>query len=131
MIIFLLVAGIAGADRLIWDKADPFPDETNGGYVVRFWSTDGTDRTQATPYIATVPGANTLEYSLDALLLLYGLEYSFQVWAYNGASECENGSNLVAYTRNFPTGYTPPVNDLPIHIQIINPGDINIQIVNP
>ena len=127
----LLLTGTAYAADLIWAKADPFPDEANGGYTLTFWSTDGTDRTQMAPYIANIPGANTLEYSLDALLLLFGVEYSFQMWAYNGATECDFGSNIVVYTRDFPNGYTPPGNDLPTHIQIINPGNVNIQIVNP
>lgn len=126
----LLLAGTAYAERLIWAKADPFPDEANGGYIVRFWSTDGTDRTQAVPYIATVPGADNLEYNLDALQLLYDKEYSLQVWAYNGAIESDAGSNIVTYTRDFPGGYTPPANDLPVHVQIINPGNVFIQITN-
>ena len=127
---FIMLAGVACADILTWQKADPFPDEANGGYTIRFWSTDGTDRTQAAPYVANIPGADTLEYNIDSLQLLYDKEYSFQVWAYNGATECDDGSNIVTYTKAFPSSYIPPVNDLPTHIQIINPGNVNIQIVN-
>jgi len=128
MIIFLLVAGIAVADKAVWEKADPFPDEANGGYILRFWSTDGSDRTQALPYSVNIPGANTLEYNIDGLLLLYGLEYSFQCYAYNSSDE-SGGSNIATYTRDFPSTYTPPSDDLPTHVQIVTPGPVTIEVL--
>ncbi len=125
--VLFLLAGTAYADKLIWDKADPFPDEANGGYTLKFWSTNGTDRTQAAPYIANIPGADVLEYSLDSLLLLFDLEYSFQMFAYNGSDE-SGASNVVVYTKAAPTGYTPPPSDLPTHVQIVTPGPVTIEI---
>lgn len=129
LISFIMLMGVAYADRLVWEKPVSFPDEANGGYTIRFWSTGGTDRTEAIPYVASITGANNLEYNIDGLQLLFGLEYTFRVWAYNSNAE-SGGSNTVVYTRAAPL-YTPPINDLPTHIQIINPGDVNIQIVKP
>lgn len=125
----LLLAGTAYAERLIWEKPTSFPDESNGGYTIRFWSTDGSDRTEAAPFVISFAGADILEYNIDSLQLLYGLEYTFRVWAYNSHDE-SGGSNTVVYVRAAPA-YTPPEDDLPTHIQIINPGDVNIQIINP
>lgn len=124
----LFLAGTAYAERLIWEKPILFPDEANGGYTIRFWSTDGTDRTETVPYVDSITGADTLEYDIDGLRLLYDLEYTFQVWAYNSMGESD-GSNTVTYVRAAPT-YIPPENDLPVHIQIVNPGNVNIQIIN-
>jgi len=106
LMVLLLIVVSASADIARWDAS-----ECADGYKIYYNE------------YSTIIGEST-ECDLDALNLVPGVEYTFQVTAYNGYGESVK-SNSLTYTKG---SYTPTENIPPMVICF--PGPVTIQVNN-
>ena len=107
---------MAGDAVLNW-PASP-PEENVIGYTVYWFKTSEP----ATIYNQTV-AVNTL--TLEENLFEVDEDYSFYVIAYNSAGESPQSDIVNGVIRG---GYTPPVDNLPGQIIIVQPGKLTITV---
>lgn len=123
----MFFAGMAAAITAQWD--DPNDPGVVSGFLLYFRATDGSDPADGSEYVARIPAETTesgqaYSYNLAGDKLRPGIEYQFELSAWNETAESERVGPVLYTTPEF----IPPGENLPVNIYIRPTGPINITI---